>query len=59
MTRLALGPTKFSPGGFIEFSRYESGELAMLVRGEDGQIQVKATVSLVPYGAPDPGEFGR
>lgn len=55
---LAVGPTKYSQGGYIEFARYGSGELAMIVRDENGMTRLKATVSLVPYGADDPGEFG-
>ena len=54
---LACGPTKYSRGGFIEFARYESGEIAMFVNGPEGP-EFKPTVSLVPYGAEDPGEDG-
>ena len=54
---IAVGPTKYSPGGFIEFARYATGEIAMLVNGLAGP-EFKPTLSLVPYGADHPGEDG-
>lgn len=50
--------SRYCNPGPIDFARYGSGELAICIFDHDGQMQVKATVSLVPYGAPDPGEFG-
>lgn len=55
---LAVGPSKYQPGGYIAFGRYASGELAIQIIAENGEMQAKATVSLIPYGAPDPGEHG-
>lgn len=58
-TVLRAGPAKWTRGGPIKFGRYASGELAIqIMNAEDGQPEAKATVSLVPYGAPEPGEFG-
>lgn len=56
---LRMGAAKWTKGGLIKFGRYGSGELAIQIINEtDGQPEAKATVSLVPYGAEDPGEFG-
>lgn len=57
MTVLKVGPAKYTAAGRIEFGRYGSGELAMsIVNGRE--CQAVATVSMVPYGAPHPGERG-
>ena len=58
VTRLAIGPTKYSSGGFIEFGWYGSGEIAMQLFNAHGERELVATVSLLPYGAPDPGRHG-
>ena len=55
---LHVGPARFTKAGYIKFGRYESGELAIVIMGFDEQPQGKATVSLMPYGAPHPGDFG-
>lgn len=56
---LRVGAAKWTKGGLIKFGRYGSGEIAIQIINEmDGQPEAKATVSLVPYGAPEPGEFG-
>ena len=55
---LAVGPSKYSTGGYVVFGRYATGEIAMQIVDENGEMQAKATVSLIPYGAPDPGEHG-
>lgn len=58
-TVLHVGPAKWTAGGAIKFGRYASGELAIQIMNDlDGTPEAKATVSLVPYGAPEPGEFG-
>lgn len=47
--RLAVGPTTFGPGGFVEFARYANGETAMVLRASatrDSEPQCKATVCL-------------
>lgn len=57
--KLPVGPTRYAThGGWAEFGRYASGEIAIIIKGDDGEALVKASVSLVPYGAEDPGEFG-
>jgi hypothetical protein len=53
---LIVGPSGYSRGGIIEFGRYQSGEIAIQIFGPDGEPEATATVSLVPYGAPEPGE---
>ena len=63
---LYVGPARFQQGGRIQFGRYESGEIAISVFTEetddwdsedvDDQSYYVATVALVPYGAPHPGE---
>jgi len=56
---LRVGAAKWTKGGTIKFGRYGSGELAIQIINElDGQPEAKATVSLVGYGAPHPGEHG-
>lgn len=55
MTRLIVGPSKHCRGGYIRFGLYGSGEYAMQVVHEElGEVEGTATVSLLPYGAPDP-----
>lgn len=54
---LRVGPFGYSKGGTIEFGRYGSGEIAMQVY-RLGEAEATATVSLMPYGAPHPGERG-
>lgn len=55
---LAVGPTRYCHGGYCKFGRYGSGELAIQIFTEDGQPQLKATVSLMASGADDPGTYG-
>lgn len=55
---LRVGPTKYSDGGHIHFGEYGSGEIAITIMEDSMTPSLKATVSLVPYGAPDPGTFG-
>lgn len=59
-TRLPLqvGKAKYFSPGTIMFHRYQSGEIAIEIIGEDGDSQGVATCALVPYGAPHPGQFG-
>ena len=48
---LKVGPSKWSPGGFISFARYSNGEIAIRVLNErDRQPEAMATVAL--EGAP-------
>lgn len=54
--RLAVGPSTYSQGGYVHFGCYGSGEIALEVIDEQAESQYVATVSLVPYGAPHPGE---
>jgi hypothetical protein len=56
--RLRVGPATYTQGGYIRFGRYPSGEIAMEIFDEADEPQCVATVSLVPYGAPHPGEHG-
>jgi len=58
MAALTIGPTKYSRGGRIKFGWYGSGEIAMRVVNSAGERELVATVSVVPYGAPDPGRHG-
>ena len=58
MSALTIGPTKYSRGGAVAFGWYGSGELAIQVLNADGERELVATVSLLPYGAPDPGRHG-
>lgn len=53
-----MGKATWSRGGTIKFGRYGSGEIAIQILNEDGTPEARATVSLVSYGAPHPGEFG-
>jgi hypothetical protein len=55
--RLRVGPATYMQGGYIRFGRYASGEIAMEIRDESNESQCVATVSLVPYGGPHPGEY--
>lgn len=55
---LKVGPFGCSKGGVIEFGRYQSGEIAIQIFNRYGEPEATATVSLVPYGAPPPGERG-
>jgi hypothetical protein len=55
---LKVGPFSYSKGGVIEFGRYGSGEIAIQIFNRYGEPEATATVSLVPYGAPHPGERG-
>lgn len=55
---LKIGPTRYSSGGILRFGRYRSGEIAIEVVNAAGEPELKATVSVVPYGAPMPGEHG-
>lgn len=56
--RLRVGPATYTRGGYIRFGRYASGEIAMEILDEADEPQCVATVSLVPYGAPHPGQHG-
>lgn len=56
--RLRVGPATYTKGGYVRFGRYPSGEIAMEIFDESDEPQCVATVSLVPYGAPHPGEHG-
>lgn len=58
MGKLEVGPARWTRGGFIQFGRYQSGEIAMQIVSPDGEPEATATVSLVPYGAEHPGEHG-
>lgn len=55
---LRVGPATFTAEGTIMFHRYRSREIGIEIIGDDGEPQCVATVSLVPYGAPHPGEYG-
>jgi hypothetical protein len=56
--RLRVGPATYTKGGYVRFGRYASGEIAMEILDEADEPQCVATVALVPYGAPHPGEYG-
>jgi len=55
---LRVGATRYLPSGIIRFDQYRSGETAIEVVDQHGEAQYVATVALVPYGAPHPGEYG-
>jgi hypothetical protein len=55
---LRVGATRYLPSGIIRFGQYRSGETAIEVVDQHGEAQYVATVALVPYGAPHPGEYG-
>lgn len=55
---LRVGAARHTKPGTIRFSKYKSGETAIAIIDDDGEKQTMATVSLVPYGAPNPGPFG-
>jgi hypothetical protein len=57
-TTLRVGAARHTEVGVIRFARYRSGEIAIEILDENGESQSVATVSLVPYGAPHPGEYG-
>jgi len=57
-TTLRVGPARFCPGGVIRFGRYRSGETSIEVIAPNSESIWVATVALVPYGAPHPGEYG-
>lgn len=49
--------------GWVVFGRYGSGEIAMVIRAAaaldyGSEVICKPTVSVVPYGASDPGAYG-
>ena len=56
--RLRVGPAVYTNAGYVRFGRYASGEIAMEILDETDEPQCVATLSLVPYGAPHPGEYG-
>lgn len=56
--RLRVGPATYTRGGYVRFGRYASGEIAIEIHDEAHEPQCVATVSLVPYGVPHPGEYG-
>jgi hypothetical protein len=55
--RLAVGPCTYVPAGHIRFGCYASGEIALEIVDENEETLCVATVALVPYGAPHPGEY--
>jgi hypothetical protein len=55
---LRVGAARITEQGTIRFAKYKSGETAIEIIGDDGEQETVATVSLVPYGAPNPGPFG-
>lgn len=55
---LRVGAARFTTQGTIRFAHYQSGETAIEILDSAGQRQAVATVSLIPYGVPDPGPFG-
>jgi hypothetical protein len=55
---LRVGATRYMPSGIIRFDQYRSDETAIEVVDQHGEPQYVATVALVPYGAPHPGEYG-
>lgn len=55
---MKIGPTKYGSGGTVLFGRYRSGETAILIKNAPNAPELKATVSMVPYGAPNPGKHG-
>ena len=55
---LRVGAARWTTPGIIRFTRYQSGETAIEILNHDGEQQLVATVALVPYGAPHPGEYG-
>jgi hypothetical protein len=57
-TPLRVGATRYMPSGIIRFDQYRSGETAIEIVDQHGEPQYVATVALVPYGAPHPGEYG-
>jgi hypothetical protein len=57
-TLLRVGATRYMHSGIIRFDQYRSGETAIEVVDPYGGPPYVATVALVPYGAPHPGEFG-
>lgn len=56
--RLRVGPATYTKSGYIRFGRYASGEIAIEILDDAAEPQCVATVSLVPYGASHPGEYG-
>lgn len=57
-TTLRVGAARHTNAGVIRFARYQSGETAIEILDEDRERQITATVAVVPYGAPHPGEYG-
>ncbi len=55
---LRVGAARWTTPGIIRFTRYQSGETAIEILNHGGEQQLVATVALVPYGAPHPGEYG-
>jgi hypothetical protein len=55
---LRVGAARHTKPGIIVFGRYRSGETAIQILDDDGDLQTTATVAVVPYGAPHPGECG-
>ena len=55
-TRLQVGRAKYMPAGLVNFAEYESGETVIEIVDKKGTQLYVATVALVPYGAPHPGE---
>lgn len=54
---LHVGATQYMPSGIIRFDQYKSGETAIEIVDQHGEPQYVATVALVAYGAPHPGEY--
>ena len=55
---LRVGAAQWTIPGILRFARYQSGEIAIEILTPEGEQQLVATVALVPYGAPRPGEYG-
>lgn len=55
---LRVGAALYTQPGFVRFAWYKSGEIAIEILEEDRTPQCVATVALIPYGAPHPGQYG-
>ena len=54
MDDLRVKPGRYGRGGTVHFAQYSNHELAIVIIDDEGGIDAKATVNVVPYGAPRP-----
>ncbi len=57
-TPLRIAGARWTTPGIVSFTRHQTGEIAIEILDNDGQHQLVATVALVSFGAPHPGEYG-